>query len=140
MDIEAFLNGLRPDLVEALREHFAPKQDEPVAGLDYSASTPLTALADIKPSDRSVLSADFYQQFPDVFLAGREHVKGPKGGVYFMGRATFKDESNTLRRATVKLSQAAFDRLKAGQPIEGYATFDDLGTVNIGVLHNFRKP
>lgn len=140
MDIETFLQGLRPDMVEALREHFTPKQEEVVPTLDYSASTPLTALADLVPSERSGLSAEFYEQFKDVFLAGREQVKGPKGGVYFTGRATFKDPQNVLRRATVKLSQAAFDRLKAGQPIEGYATFDDLGTVNIGVLKNFRKP
>lgn len=98
---------------------------------------PVTFKATLAKSDKS-RDITFAQRFDHVWCKGSYQVKGPKGGLYFVGRCVMGVKKGQQVKGTLRISNQRFLELQAGQTVDGWFRPDgSKDSILIGELSGF---
>lgn len=119
----------------------APKPARPKgksAQLDMSMAVPITFVVQLSPNDRA-RDPSWAQRFDHLWFKGHYQAKGPKGGVYCVGRAVLGNAAREQYKGTLKIANKAYLQLVAGEAVDGWFIPDDTkDNVLIGTLSHLQ--
>lgn len=106
--------------------------------LDMSTAVPITFVATLSANERA-RDQSWAERYDHVWFKGHYQVKGPKGGVYCVGRAVLGNKAREQYKGTLKISNKAYLQLAAGEAIDGWFVPDDTkDNVLIGTLSHLQ--
>lgn len=107
--------------------------------LDMSTAQPISFIASLSANERA-RDQTWAQRFDHVWFKGHYQVKGPKGGMYCLGRAVLGNRAREQYKGTLKISNKAYLQLAAGEAVDGWFIPDDTkDNVFIGTLSNLQR-
>jgi hypothetical protein len=118
----------------------------PVATLESTASSyynmddavAVTFKADLSVSDKS-RDTSYARQYDHVWCKGNYRVKGPKGGVYFVGRCVLGVKKGQQVKGTLRVGNKHFEPFMNGSEMDAWFRPDGADdALLIGTLSNFR--
>lgn len=90
-------------------------------GLDMTSAVKVTFVASLTAVRAK--TEEYHTKYDHIWSAGHYQVKGPKGGLYFLGRAVMgKPKSGEQVKGTLKISNTKFLALQAGGTTEAWFT------------------
>jgi len=113
--------------------------DKPVADSYYNMdeAVPYTFKAKLSVSEKS-RDTSYAKRFDHVWCKGSARVKGPKGGVYFVGRCVMGVKKGQQVKGTLRVGNKHFEALVAGVPMDAWFRPDGAAeAVLIGQLSDF---
>jgi len=103
---------------------------------DMQNATPVTFRSDFVASRRSRRESS-NEKWKHVWCRGNYGVRGPKGGVYFVGRCVLGLHKETQVKGTLKVSDSHFRTFLVGGTLDAWFRPDGTQTTRcIGVLFN----
>jgi hypothetical protein len=144
-DLTMLLNVLTDDQKQALAailSSSAPATEPaPAAKLDYYDTTeavPAKFKADLEVSPKS-RDTSYAERFDHVWCTGSYRVKGPKGGVYFVGRCVLGVKKGQQVKGTLRVGNKYFEAFLEGEPMDAWFRPEgESESILLGVLSNYR--
>jgi hypothetical protein len=104
---------------------------------DMVEAVPVTFKADLSVSPKS-RDTTYATTYDHLWCKGSYRVKGPKGGVYFVGRAVLGVKKGQQIKGTLRVGNKHFEAFCEGRPLDAWFRPDGAQeSVLIGVLTNF---
>lgn len=115
-------------------------QDTPSPSSYYNMdeAVPVTFKADLQLNEKS-RDKTYAQRFDHVWCKGNQFVKGPKGGVYFVGRCVLGVKKGQQIKGILRVGAKHFTALQQGGQMDAWFRPDgEADATLIGTLTNFR--
>jgi hypothetical protein len=94
--------------------------------------------ADLQPNAKS-RDASFSEKYDHVWSIGHYRVRGPRGGVYFVGRCVLGVRKGQQVKGTLRVGNRYFEEFLQGAPLDAWFRPDGVREpVLIGTLVNYR--
>lgn len=120
----------------ATAEPLAPVQPDSYYNMDEAV--PATFKADLSVNEKS-RNKTYAERFDHVWCKGNNRAKGPKGGVYFVGRCVMGVKKGQQVKGTLRVGSKYFDALQSGGEMDAWFRPDgESESVLIGTLSNYR--
>lgn len=104
---------------------------------DMTEAVPVKFKASLAASEKS-RDTSYAERFDHVWCKGSYRVRGPKGGVYFVGRCVMGVRKGQQVKGTLRVSNRHFESLMEGNVIDGWFRPDgQKESVLIGELSNY---
>jgi hypothetical protein len=114
-------------------------QDAPASSYyDMSEAVPVTFKADLSVNEKS-RDKSFATKYDHVWCKGSYRVKGPKGGVYFVGRCVMGVKKGQQVKGTLRVGNKYFEPFLTGGQMDAWFRPDGADeAILIGTLSNYR--
>jgi len=158
MSIDTLVQAMNPDQRKALAALLMQETDlvatdqtavpeAPVAAeavtpntyynLDEAVAVTFKADLSVNPKSRDI---SYAEQFDHVWCKGNYRVKGPKGGVYFVGRCVLGVKKGQQIKGTLRVGNKYFEAFLDGQPLDAWFRPEgETESVLIGTLTKYRN-
>lgn len=149
-DLTQLLSALTPEQREALAAMLQPTAPTATATVPAPAETPastyynmdeavpVTFKADLSVNEKS-RDTSYAQKYDHIWCKGNYRVKGPKGGVYFVGRCVLGVKKNQQVKGTLRVGNKHFEPFLSGTPLDAWFRPDGAEeAILIGTLTNYK--
>lgn len=110
--------------------------DEPTPSsyYDMTDAVSITFKAKLSVNEKS-RNKSYAERFDHVWCKGHTRVKGPKGGVYFVGRCVMGVKKGQQVKGILRVGNKHFDAFQAGTPLDAWFRPDgEAEAILIGTL------
>lgn len=105
---------------------------------DMEQAVAVTFKATLSVNDKS-RDKSYAERFDHLWCKGNYRVKGPKGGVYFVGRAVMGVKKGQQVKGTLRVGNKYFEAFLDGAPMDAWFRPEgESESILIGTLTNFR--
>ena len=146
--IEALLAVLTPEQRAQLVAQLTPESPLAVGAAvdaapassyyDMSAAVPATFKATLSATPKA-RNAHYSDRYDHLWCKGHVNVRGPKGGVYFVGRGVMGVKKGQQTKGILRVSALRFEDLRQGGTIDAWFRVDgEKDSTLIGALSQYR--
>jgi hypothetical protein len=148
-DIAQLFAGLSPEQRSALASMLLQQETAPAptttavaepqtSYYDMTEAVPVTFKADLSVNEKS-RDKSYPAKYDHVWCKGSYRVKGPKGGVYFVGRCVMGVKKGQQVKGTLRVGNKHFEPFMSGGQMDAWFRPDGADeAILIGTLSNFR--
>lgn len=150
-NLTALLDGLSPEQRDSLAAMLLAQaagsatavasEPEPTKSdsyYDMADAVPVTFKADLSVNPKS-RNTSYAERFDHIWCKGNYRVKGPKGGVYFVGRCVMGVKKGQQVKGTLRVGNKHFEPFLSGTPLDAWFRPDgESESILIGTLSNYR--
>jgi hypothetical protein len=146
MSLESLVHTLSAEQRDALQALLVQAQTvptpeptpSPTSYYNLDDAVDVTFKADLSVNDKS-RDTSYATRFDHVWCKGQYRVKGPKGGVYFVGRCVMGVKKGQQVKGLLRVGNRYFEAFLEGQPLDAWFRPDGADdAVLIGTLTNYR--
>lgn len=113
-----------------------PQPSSSYYNMDEAVAVTFKADLSVNPKSRDT---SFAKRFDHVWCKGHYRAKGPKGGVYFVGRCVLGVKKGQQLKGTLRVGNKHFEALLNGQPMDAWFRPEgETESILIGTLSNYR--